>query len=32
MPAAATKVPFFMHDLGKAELDGVADVLRQIST
>jgi dTDP-4-amino-4,6-dideoxygalactose transaminase len=28
-PAARTKVPFFMHDLGRAELDAVAEVLAQ---
>ena len=27
MTATATKVPFFMHDLGQAELDAVAEVL-----
>lgn len=26
-PAATKKIPFFMHDLGKAELDAVAEVL-----
>lgn len=27
-PAGKTRVPFFMHDLGQAELDAVAEVLR----
>ena len=27
MTATATKVPFFMHDLGQAELDAIAEVL-----